>query len=296
VIRRIIAVVGVLGAPLSAAASPCGAADFLTALPRDGASSVPTNATLTAHYAAPASYDGETIHVEHAPVSGGADLPREPPRDVTGDFDANEGLLALSFDEPLVAGDEYTVTWPRLRGEDHSGQGKGGKVSFRVGSAADMDFPTFGGLSSIAWDVVRERDDCTDSLEDRFAFDLGLRSAGDDGGRDSLELVVYQSKGQRAAGDEVLHVPIPPKGETVRAERALGDATGRTCFSAIVRDLTGRAAGGDAAGVCTTTVPPPFFYGCRVARRKAPGNDPLTAALVLVAAALFARRRRTLEP
>jgi hypothetical protein len=260
-------------------------------LPRDGATSVPTNATLTAHYASPAVYDGEAVVVEHT-APGASDTPREPPRELTGDFDENEGLLAVTPDAPLAAGDEYTLTWPRLHGSDHAGEGRGGKVSFRAGTAEDTESPAFAGFSNIAWDVLRVRDDCTDSLEDRFAFDLGLRGASDDGGRDSLELVVFQRGRSGAQGVEVLHVPIPERGETVRIERALEDARGSVCFSGIVRDLTGRASSGDAPAVCTTTVPPPFFYGCRVSRPRKRDGEAALIAVFAVGASLLARRRR----
>ncbi|HEX4335394.1 MAG TPA: Ig-like domain-containing protein [Polyangiaceae bacterium] len=283
--------VAMLAPTNDARAAPCGAADFLSALPPDGATSVPTNATLTAHYAAPASYDGEPVIVTHAPSSG--DTPREPPPDFTVSFDGSESLLAVTFEQPLVAVGDYTVTWPRLHGSDHQGEGRGGKTTFRAGSETDTAFPNFGGFSSVAWDVVRIRDDCTDSLEDRFAFDLGLRSASDDGGRDSLELVVYQSTRLGARGDEVLHMPMPAKGDAVRVERALGDADGPVCFSAIVRDLTGKPSGGDAAGVCTTTIEPPFFYGCTTARHPShDGGRERTVLVVGVAALIAARRRR----
>ena len=283
----------VLVAPRVAGAAPCGAPDFLTSLPRDGATGVPINAVVTAHYASPATYGGESVTVEHESPDANADTPREPPRDFTGVFDANEGLLSVTFDEPLVGGDEYTVTWPRLHASDHAAKGKGGKVAFRVGSESDTQFPSFGGVSGVTWDVVRERDDCTNSLEDRFAFDLTLLSASDDGGRGSLELVVFQSRAPGVQGDEVLHVPIPAKGDPVRVERALDDASGQVCFSAVVRDLLGLPSAGDSRAVCTTTVPPPFFYGCRVARATPTRLEagPLTV-LLLLSVALVARRRR----
>jgi hypothetical protein len=272
-------------------AAPCGAPDFLAALPRDGARSVPTNAALSAHYAASATYMGEPIHVEHAPANAADDAPRDPGSDIAGEFDANEGLLVVTLDGPLVASDRYVVTWPRLHGSTSSGLGKGGKVSFVAGDTTDTETPGFDGITSVAWDVIRVRDDCTDSLEDRFTFDLGLGAASDDGGRDSLELVIFQSTSSRGKGKEVLHAPIPARGVPMRVERALGDAEGSVCFSAIVRDLTGKFAGGDAPGVCTKTVPPPFFYGCGAARGAGSSDTRATVTIALVAVVLARRRR-----
>ncbi len=277
----------VLCAPCAAGAAPCGAPDFLAALPRDGARSVPTNATLSAHYAASATYDDEAIRIAHAPQDAASDASA---RDVTGTFDANEGLLRVELDEPLVALDRYVVTWPRLRSTTSSGRGKGGEVAFVAGDVADTMAPDFRGLSSVVWDVVRVHDDCTDSLEDRFAFDLDLGAAGDDGGRDSLELVVFQSSSARGKGEEVLVAPIPPRGRPARVERAVADANGSVCFSAIVRDLTGMFAGGDASAVCTRTVAPPFFYGCRAARQGSTNDLEIAATVALILTLLLRRR------
>ena len=79
----------------------------------------------------------------------------------------------------------------------------------------------------------------------------------------------------------------------MRVGRALGDAEGSVCFSAIVRDLTGKFAGGDAPGVCTKTVPPPFFYGCGAARGAGSSDDTRAAATIALVAAVLVRRRRT---
>src|SRR5262249_1304971 len=170
----------VLAAPLSAAASPCGAPDLLNAFPSDGVTGVPTNAMLSAHYAPTADYRGEDVKLEHTGVGS---------ETLSGTFGSAEGLLSVMPSEPLVAGDGYVVTWPRLHGIGTSNRGSGAKVSFRPGDVVDEAPPTFAGLTGIEWDVSREHDECTDSLEDRFTFDLALGPAGDDGGRASLAVV-----------------------------------------------------------------------------------------------------------
>jgi hypothetical protein len=263
-------------------AAPCGAADFTEAFPADGAKGVPSNATLSAHYAATATYDGEEISLEH----GGADT-----ESLIGDFDAAEGLLGVTPSAPLVAGDTYTLKWPRLRAVGGGSRGRGATVSFTAGDVTDVAPPDFDGLTALAWDVRREHDDCTDSLEDRFAFDLSLGPASDDGGRALLTLVVFQSRGPQIAAKDgpvkVLTTALPAKGAAARVERALEDATGHVCFAALVRDLTGAVSAGADREVCATTVAPPFFYGCGISRGRGSG----AGAWLVVGAMLLLRRR-----
>lgn len=277
--------------PLSAAASPCGAPDFVSAFPPDGAKAVPKNATLSALYAPTAEYDGETISLAH---SGG------DTETLTGSFDSAEGLLSASPSELLVEGDDYVVSWPALRGSGGSNRGTSAKVSFTVSGVTDAEPPEFGGLSGIAWDVVRERDQCTDSLEDRFAFDLSLRPASDDGGRASLALVVYQTRGPLISAKDppvqVLITPMPEKGQAVRVHRSIDDASGFVCFAAMTRDLTFAVSGGADQDVCTTTAPPPFFYGCSVPRGNGNASQPSRSMFAVLFASMVVRRIRRLRP
>ena len=46
-------------------ANPCGDPDFVDAYPADQATNVPTNATLSAHYAANAEYLNDTVTLDH---------------------------------------------------------------------------------------------------------------------------------------------------------------------------------------------------------------------------------------
>jgi hypothetical protein len=281
-----------LVAPLGAAAAPCGAPDLLEAFPADGATAVPTNATLSAHYASTADYRDEDVKLEHVDV--GSDM-------LTGTFDSAEGLLSVSPEEPLVPGDRYVVTWPRLHGIGTSNRGSGRRVAFEAGDVTDAAPHEFQGLTGVEWDVSRKSDECTDGLEDRFTFDLALGAASDDGGRASLALVVYQTRGpaisDRDPSVEVLLTSIPAKGAKVRVERAIGDGTGPVCFAALVRDLTGSASGGADRSVCATTTAPPFFYGCTVGRGSArgaskAGGSVACGASLLVLSLVVARTRR----
>jgi hypothetical protein len=93
--------------PASAAgAAPCGAPDLLETFPAEGATDVPVNARLSAHYAATAEYVDEEVTFEHVGV--GTESPRAT-------FDATEGLLAFEPSTALIPGDSYVVHW-RPRG------------------------------------------------------------------------------------------------------------------------------------------------------------------------------------
>jgi hypothetical protein len=277
--------------PLPAAAADCGASDLVSAFPPDGAGAVPRNVTLSALYTPTAAYDDEDIELEHS----GAET-----ETLTGSFDSAEGLLSASPSELLVEGDDYVVTWPGLHSTVGSGRGAGAKVSFTVSGVIDSEPPTFDGLSGIEWDVARERDDCTDSLEDRFVFDLGLAKASDDGGRTSLALVVYQTRGPGISEHDppvqVLITKVPEKGQKVRVARSVDDASGLVCFAAMTRDLTGAVSGGADQDVCTTTVPPPFFYGCAVPRVGGKAPPPARPTLAVLATSLVVRWIRRRRP
>jgi hypothetical protein len=242
----------------SARAAPCGRPDLLETLPADGASGVPINARLSAHYAPSAEYLNEAVPLEHVGVG---------PEDAPATFDANEGLLTIAPAAPLVASDAYKISWPALRGLTTAALGKGADVQFTAGSISDMEAPRFSGMKALAWDVERSNDDCTDSPEDRYRFDFTLGDASDDGPRDLLTLVVFQTAGPAQSGgspEPVLIERLPEPGGAVQVRRAIDDAVGRVCFAALVRDSVGQVSSGTPE-VCATTVRPPFFYGCALA-------------------------------
>jgi MYXO-CTERM domain-containing protein len=272
----------VLGSVGHAAAAPCNKPDLRDAMPPDGANTVPTNATLSARYATNATYLDEEVIFEHVGVGEEA---------VSPSYNEAEGILKFVPDPPLVAGDSYIVTWPRLRGLNASNLGKGATVHFTVGATSDEEPPSFAGLTGLDWDVDRYDDECTDSLEDRYIFDFDLAAASDDGGRESLTLLVFQTQGANVdpnAPDPVMVRRIPPSGESARLTKTLDDGAGDVCFAAITRDLTGKTSPSGANEVCTETVKPPFFEGCSVGREGRPGS---VFVLALALAGLFLRRR-----
>jgi hypothetical protein len=269
----------------TARAASCGKPDLLESFPKDGATGVPTNATLSARYAPTADYAGEDVTLR----TSGGEVP------VAATFDATMGLLSVVPPEPLVAGETYTIAWPRLRGIGTASLGRGATATFVVGALADTEAPVFEGLVGLGWDVETAHDDCTDSLEDRFVVDLRPGRASDDAGRDALALYVFQTKGPHVsadAGPELLSIaPLPEPGGTVRVERSLADGAGPVCYSAFVQDLALRTSGGADAEVCATTRPPPFFYGCTLSRRSGPARAPLVL-LALALPFLLVRRHR----
>jgi hypothetical protein len=240
------------------AATPCGRPDLLETFPAEGATDVPVNARLSARYAATAEYVNEEIALEHLGFA------TEAPR---ATFDSSEGFLSFQPSEPLVAGDSYVVRWPALRGLTTAGTGKSAEVKFTAGSITDVEPPVFGGVRALSWDVERVDDDCTDSLEDRFVFDLSLDDATDDGGRGMLTLLVFQSKGGSATTSPapVLAQRFSNSGSRVQVQRSIDSAAGNVCFAALARDSSGRVSNSAAREVCVATVKPPFFYGCSVA-------------------------------
>jgi hypothetical protein len=184
-----------------------------------------------------------------------------------------------------------------LRGLTTAGLGKGADVTFIAGSTTDVDPPLFGGVRALSWDALRVNDDCTDTLEDRFVFDLSLDHATDDGGKGMLALLVFQSKGGSASTSPtpVLVQRFPDSNSPVRVLRSIDSAVGNVCFAALARDGTGRISNSADHEVCVTTVRPPFFYGCVVsggrganARRQGGTSD---GWIVFLAFAEVARRR-----
>lgn len=284
--RRLAALGVVLALASEAAvarAGDCGRPDLLETMPPDGASAVPTDARLHARYAPTAEYLGEEVVLEHVGVDE---------RAVEPTFDVNEGMLVVSPPEPLVPGDEYVIRWPRLRGLGTATLGRAAEVAFVAGDGPDTGAPEFGGLESIEWDVDRARDECTDSMQTRYVFDLGLSDASDDGGRDSLGLVVFQTRGPGITAPVPFAVRrFPAPGKPLRVERTESVAVGTVCFAAVARDLVGRTSAGAETERCTVTISPPFFEGCAVASRS-PGRSGLDLALAcLVGLAAGARRR-----
>jgi Bacterial Ig-like domain len=270
----------------AAAAEPCGRPDLLETLPADGATDVPLNVRLSARYAVTAEYVNEEVTFEH--VGFDTELPR-----VT--FDSTEGRLSFEPSASLAAGDSYIVRWPALRGLTTAAAGKGAEVKFTAGSTNDVEPPLFGGVRAVTWDVERVDDDCTDSLEDRFIFDVSLDDAADDGGRGMLQLLIFQSKGGSAtiSPAPVLVQRFPNSGSRVRVQRAIDSAVGKVCFAALARDSSGRISSSADREVCTTTVKPPFFYGCMLSRASGGSRDyGRGAALVAILGLAAVSRQR----
>jgi hypothetical protein len=265
-------------------ATSCARPDLLDAVPPDGAQ-VPPNASLFAHYDPSADYGNEDVVLTPA---GGT------PEVVKVTWDGTQGLLSFEPETPLPPG-RYTIEWPALRGLNASALGKGATVQFTVGDVDDSAPPDFAGLTGLSWDLERETNDCTDSLENRMAFTLSLAPADDDGGRAGLTLVVFQTAGSAASLDggsvPVLSTAMPTAGETVVVKLPVSDATGHVCFAAIARDLTGKISSSGATTVCAETTAPPFFRGCAVAPGR--GGDGGAAIFVVIATwATWVTRRR----
>lgn len=261
--------------------APCGRPDVDATFPPHEASGVPQNAILAAHYSAPADYRGEPATL----TRDGVDVP------VDAAYDAAESMLRASPSTALVPG-HYSIVWPALRGVA-TGVGLGQGASFAVGDGVDTAAPHFEGLRAARWDFTRETDPCTDSLEDRYGYDLELGELGDDQASSLLSVVVFETQGpgraSSAAPTELAVVPMP-SGGTVHVARTSKEA-GKVCFAAVLRDLTLNVSGGGDEEACVETVEPPFFEGCSLAGHRSATPGPLLGS-VMVLAGLAARRRR----
>jgi MYXO-CTERM domain-containing protein len=266
----------------AARAEPCGRPDIDATFPPQGASGVPQNAMLAAHYSAPADYDEEPVTLTQGETT-------DVPVDVS--YDNGESMLRAVPRAPLAPGG-YRIVWPALRGVATS-VGLGATRSFNVGTAVDTAPPHFDGLRKATWDFSREDDPCTDSQEDRYGFELSLGDYGDDLPSSLLSVVVFETRSPKhPAGTppiELAVVPLP-SGGVVSVERPSKYA-GTVCFAAVLRDLALYTSGGGDEEACVETVEPPFFEGCSFAARG--GSAPAPVALVLgVLLGLRARRRR----
>ncbi|HWA78480.1 MAG TPA: Ig-like domain-containing protein [Polyangiaceae bacterium] len=271
---------GLCGAPRLAFADPCGRPDLRATFPADGASNVPVNATLSAVYAETADYLDEPVELSSAGVA----------TPVSAEFDASERRLSIAS-PALAPNTSYTLVWPALRGLSSAGHGLGRTITFATGAGSDVEAPEFAGIRKVSWDLEQVRDDCTDDLESRFRFDFELGGATDDGGRDSLALLLFQTRGPgtREEGPRVVAQTGLAQSERARVQLTVGEATGRVCFAAVVRDLLGRISTTGSDEHCVRTTAPPFFYGCAM-RAGAPNLvGPGSLGLVF---ALVARRRR----
>ena len=265
-------------ASLASRAAPCGRPDVDDTFPPNGSDGVPRNADLAAHYGAPADYVDEPVSLV------GPD--GEVPVDIV--YDEAESMLRALPNVDLVPG-LHTVAWPGLRGVATS-RGLGLTVEFTVGDQSDEQAPSFSGLKTIEWDLKREQDECTDSVEDRFFFDLGVGSASDDSDPSLLAVVVFQTRlasGQSSAPEQVAVRPMPDS-RRIRVERpAMGE--GKVCFAAVTRDLVNNVSGGGDKQVCVETTEPPFFDGCSLRGRTRHGG---ALALALAFSLMLLARRR----
>jgi hypothetical protein len=254
-VRSAFALALALGAA-PAAASPCGSPDLKAAFPPDASASVPLNATLSAVYAEAADYLGEPVTI--------TDSAGPRPLDVT--FDPTERRLSAP-DPGLAANQSYTVVWPALRGISTAAVGQGASVTFTTSATNDVLAPTFTGIAQMTGDLAHPLDDCTDELEPRMFFDFTLGTVDDDGGKESLSLLTFQTQGSELEGGapKLVGLTAWPASSTHRVELPVEGATGHVCFAAVARDLLFRTSPTGSDEHCVELAEPPFFYGCAVA-------------------------------
>jgi hypothetical protein len=265
------------------ARAQCGKPDLVDMVPPDGATDVPRDATLGAHYAASAEYLGEEVVLVHPDGS-------EQLLDAT--WEPTEQLLSAMPTAAMTANSSYEIRWPVLRGLNAAAPGLGGSARFTTGAALDTAPPVFAGVAGLSWDLERKTDDCADDdLVERFLFDVDLGAASDDGGTSGLTLMLFQTRGPQVFG---MPVPIPARawpqqGMRAQVKLAADDAVGEICFAGLVRDTVGQISGGGDVQACVHTTDPPFFNGCSVSGGSGARGSALASLLPL--AALLLRRR-----
>lgn len=267
-----------------ARADSCGKPDLVDMVPPDGATGVPLNARLGAHYATATEYLGEDVVLVH-PGGGEQILPAT--------WDGTEQFLQVTPTAPLEPNSIYEIRWPALRGLNAAAPGVGDNAQFTTGANDDSTPPTFAGVAAISWDFTRTHDECTDDLVDRFVFDITLGPVSDDGGTSGLTLMLFQTEGP-LVGSTPTPIPArawPQDGSLVQVRLAKDVAVGEVCFAGIARDTTGALSNSGDVETCVHTTDPPFFRGCAVAGPSG-GNDARFVALAIAALVLRRRRRR----
>jgi hypothetical protein len=264
----------------NALADDCAKPDLEATFPTDGASSVPLNATLSAVYATSADYLGEAVTLSSA----------HGERSLNARFDASERRLIVDAPE-LEANTEYTLAWPALRGLTTAGHGSSKTISFTTGAENDSGPPTFAGISQLEWDWVHPRDECTDDLEPRMRFSFRFGPAVDDGGTESLALLLFQTQGPTVPDDAPRFIAERelPKDGRLNLDLTVRDATGKVCFASVVRDLALNISATGSETRCIETTAPPIFYGCQLGGGA---SRPLVWWTMAAAATLLTRRRR----
>jgi hypothetical protein len=267
-------------------AQVCNRPDLVDTLPQDGATGIPLNARLVARYERSAEYLGESVLFGRA---------GEEPVALPAFFSPSEGLLEVTPPDALEPGTTYDVEWPALRGIATASLGRGARIRFTAGDREDTEPPRFSGVEHVTWRLERRRDPCTDRRDERFVFDLELGEPRDDGGRDALALVVFQTAGPgfgASSGAAPVLTQAMPAGRQATVRLPIEDAVGSVCFAAIVRDLAGQISASGNVEACTETEAPPFFQGCAIGRARRDRSRAGGASLLLAVAAVYARRRR----
>jgi hypothetical protein len=108
-----------------ARAQDCAPPDLRVAVPRDGATGVPLDATFRARYAPTAEYRGEPVLLSE---EGGA------AREVPAFYEIADTALVATPDVPLLPATSYVLEWPSLSDRDATIDGTSAVVRFVTGT------------------------------------------------------------------------------------------------------------------------------------------------------------------
>ena len=281
--RRPCSVATALGLGRRRAARPAGGPISSTWSRPTRRPTCPPNATLAAHYAVVRGLPGRGRRPGHARPGSRRCRRRSTRR--RGGSRSRRPIRSSP-------GATYTVRWPALRGLNAAAPGTGGQAALhgrrgdrRRAARVRRRRRARPGIS------LRQTNDCTDSIEERFVFDLDLGAATDDGGRDGLTLMLFQTSGPAASGGVGAGARARPaaRGEA-RAGRPADGRRRRTTSASRAWSATrpARSRTAPIGEACVDTTAAPLLPRLQRGAARTPGRRRRRCC-GLVAALLLAR-------
>lgn len=164
---------------------------------------------------------------------------------------------------------------------------------FNTGDDRDRSGPSFGGLSDLDWSHQTDEwlfDNCHISSGEGIVFNLTFPEASDDGPREELCYMVYQTSGPGVSGS-TLRARVRYPDDDLTLMLPAGDGEGDICFRVEARDLIGRVDGNRREQCVEAVVGAIFDDACSVAGAAPRATGPTVPLLVLLFLGVVLRRR-----
>lgn len=248
--------------------------------PNDGATKVPRNVVLRAEFPSTRDPRGEPYWLVLDDRGGR----------VEGESGWDGGTSTFTPSSELDARRTYTA---RVTAQ---ATGDWWQFSFLTGTGADLETPSFGGLSGLS--VRMESEDwllsnCRLARGDGFLFTLEVPRPSDDGADDELCYYVYQTAGPGAESEHPVAWYRPDGDDEITLVRSVEDGEGEFCFRVEVRDLAGRLDGNSRERCVEVVAGAIFADACSVTGPSAgPEGARASLALLLLAGLVLSRRLR----